>query len=171
MDSATFLALLLACAPQVDATTARALVQVESAANPHAIGVVGGALQRQPGHRAEAIATAKALQAAGWNFSVGLGQINLRNFDRLGLTVESAFEPCSNLAGMQTVLNECFARASARTASPDRALRAALSCYYSGNFTKGFRQGYVRKVAIAAARGPSALGATAPVSSTNQERS
>ena len=65
MDASVFLALALACAPQVHADTARALVSVESALNPWAIGVVGGALVRQPRHRAEALATAKALRDAG----------------------------------------------------------------------------------------------------------
>ena len=154
METSVFLALTLACAPQVHADTARALVSVESAFTPWAIGVVGGSLVRQPRHRAEALATAKALQAAGWNFSVGLGQINVGNFDRLGLTIESAFEPCGNLAAMQTVLAECFDRASASMAKApvdQVALRRALSCYYSGNFASGFRHGYVRKV-VAAAR-------------------
>ena len=150
MDASVFLALALACAPQVHADTARALVSVESAFNPWAIGVVGGALVRQPRHRAEALATAKALRNAGLNFSVGLGQINVGNFDRLGLTVESAFEPCANLAAMQTVLAECFERASgsASKAVDQVALRQALSCYYSGNFTTGFEHGYVRRVAL-----------------------
>ena len=158
MDASAFLALALACAPQVHADTARALVSVESAFNPWAIGVVGGALVRQPRHRAEALATAKALQAAGWNFSVGLGQINVGNFDRLGLTVETAFEPCANLAAMQTVLAECFDRAngSASKAVHQVALRQALSCYYSGNFDTGFRHGYVRKVVVAARAVPTA---------------
>ena len=158
MDASAFLALALACAPQVHADTARALVSVESAFNPWAIGVVGGALMRQPRHRAEALATAKALQAAGWNFSVGLGQINVGNFERLGLTVETAFEPCVNLAAMQTVLAECFDRAngSASKAVHQVALRQALSCYYSGNFDTGFRRGYVRKVVVAARAVPTA---------------
>jgi type IV secretion system protein VirB1 len=154
MDASTFLALTLACAPQVHGDTARALVSVESAFNPWAIGVVGGALQRQPRHRTEAIATAQALQAAGRNFSVGLGQINVGNFPRLGLTLATAFEPCTNLAAMQAVLTECFERAQrklARTSADQTALRAALSCYYSGNFTTGFRHGYVGRV-VAAAR-------------------
>ena len=140
------------------ADTARALVSVESAFNPWAIGVVGGVLVRQPRHRAEALATARALRDAGWNFSVGLGQINVGNFDRLGLTVESAFEPCANLAAMQTVLAECFDRASASTSSAagQMALRQALSCYYSGNFATGFRHGYVRKVVVAARAVPTA---------------
>jgi type IV secretion system protein VirB1 len=43
MDASTFLAVVLACAPQVHANTAHALVKVESAFNPWAIGVVGGA--------------------------------------------------------------------------------------------------------------------------------
>ena len=66
----------------------------------------------QPFHVMALLGRAKALQAAGWNFSVGLGQINVGNFDRLGITIESAFEPCGNLAAMQTVLAECFDRAS-----------------------------------------------------------
>ena len=41
-------ALVLACAPLVAPDTARALIQVESAGNPCAIGVVGGSLVRQP---------------------------------------------------------------------------------------------------------------------------
>ena len=163
MDASVFLALALACAPQVHTHTAHALVSVESAFNPWAIGVVGGALVRQPRHRAEALATAKALQAAGWNFSVGLGQINVGNFERLGLTLDAAFEPCTNLTAMQSVLAECFDRArvpaatsiattTAATPPPvdQTALRQALSCYYSGNFATGFRHGYVRKVVAAA---------------------
>jgi type IV secretion system protein VirB1 len=163
MDASVFLALALACAPQVHTHTAHALISVESGFNPWAIGVVGGALVRQPRHRAEALATARALQATGWNFSVGLGQINVGNFERLGLTLDAAFEPCTNLAAMQSVLAECFDRArapaSAATAttttatSPpvdQTALRQALSCYYSGNFATGFSHGYVRKVVAAA---------------------
>jgi type IV secretion system protein VirB1 len=56
MEASTFAALALACAPQVHLTTAHALVAVESAFNPWAIGVVGGSLQRQPRHRTEALA-------------------------------------------------------------------------------------------------------------------
>jgi type IV secretion system protein VirB1 len=153
VDLSSFIALALACAPQVHADTSRALVSVESAFNPWAIGVVGGALARQPRHRAEALATARWLQAAGWNFSVGLGQINVGNFNRLGLTLDSAFEPCTNLNAMQAVLTECYDRARLAQPGPapsQPALRQALSCYYSGNFSTGFRHGYVRKVMAAA---------------------
>lgn len=153
MDASNFITLVLACAPQVHADTATALVRVESSFNPWAIGVVGGALERQPRTRTEAIATAKALQASRWNFSVGLGQINVGNFERLGLTLESAFDACTNLAAMQSVLAECFYRAGKPTtpAATQGALRQALSCYYSGNFITGFQHGYVQKVVAVAA--------------------
>lgn len=153
MDAPTFIALVMACAPQIHPTTAHALVSVESAFNPWAIGVVGGALRRQPNSQSEALATAQQLIVDGRNFSVGLGQINVGNFQRLGLTAQSAFDPCRNLSAMQSVLVECFDRAHSpheNTAMRQDALRRALSCYYSGNFSTGFRHGYVQKVVSAA---------------------
>jgi type IV secretion system protein VirB1 len=150
VNTATFLALALACAPQLHPDTARAVASVESSFNPYAIGVVGGQLQRQPRTRAEALATIDALQAAGWNYSVGLGQINVGNFARLGLTPGSALDPCTSLTAMQSVLGECYARAASNHAA-QQALRFALSCYYSGNFTTGLRHGYVRRVVMASA--------------------
>jgi type IV secretion system protein VirB1 len=144
-----FIALAMSCAPEVHPLTAMGIASVESSLNPWSIGVVGGALERQPLNRNEAVATARALHSAGWNFSVGLGQINVGNWPRLGLTYDNAFEPCTNLGAMQSVLVECFERAQA-TGSGLQArqgqLRRALSCYYSGNFTTGFQHGYVRKV-------------------------
>jgi hypothetical protein len=65
MDNSAFMALALACAPQVDVTTAHALVAVESSHNPYAIGVVHGALLRPPRQLAEAQATARQLQRSG----------------------------------------------------------------------------------------------------------
>jgi type IV secretion system protein VirB1 len=161
MEASLFVALATACAPGVHVDTAGAVVQVESGFNPWAIGVVGGQLLRQPKTRAEALATAHALQRQGWNFSVGLGQISARNFAWLGLNVESAFEPCTNLAAMQTVLSECFRRANAdRQVLLQTALRRALSCYYSGDFGTGFLHGYVSKVVSAATRANSPSPAT-----------
>jgi type IV secretion system protein VirB1 len=162
MNASILMPLVLRCAPQVHPVTAHALVQTESGSNPWAIGVVGGQLERQPQHRAQALATARALRDSGRNFSVGLAQINVGNFRRLGLSLELAFDPCANLGAMQAVLLECFERAqgsgstdgrpprtsntrSLRPAEQHR-LQQALSCYYSGNFSTGFQHGYVRRV-------------------------
>lgn len=152
MDASDFAYLAATCAPAIHVQTTAALVHVESAFNPWAIGVVGGSLLRQPRSRGEALGTARALQAAGWDFSIGLGQINVRNFKRLGLTLETAFEPCINLSAMQAVLFDCFTRANTIvTRSKQQALRPALSCYYSGNFVTGIKHGYVARVVAAAA--------------------
>jgi len=145
MDAATFLALAVACAPLVHPATAQAIVAVESGFNPHAIGVVAGSLERQPRNMDEALATARALQAQGRNFSVGLAQINVHNLDRLGLSLDSGFDVCTNLTAMQAVLLACHARLAA-PADSQRALRQTLSCYYSGNLSSGIRSGYVRRV-------------------------
>jgi type IV secretion system protein VirB1 len=150
VDVLSLAALLAACAPLVHADTGLALMRAESALNPYAIGVVGHRLERQPRTRTEALATVRSLHVRGHNFSVGLAQINVHNFRRLGLTTETAFEPCSNLTAMQAVMRECYARAAKRTQLPQHTVRKALSCYYSGNFVTGFEHGYVRRVVKAA---------------------
>jgi type IV secretion system protein VirB1 len=158
--SASLAALLPICAPLVAPSTALAIAAVESSQHPWAIGVVGGRLVRQPTSLTEAVATARALERDGWNYSVGLAQINRVNFGRLGLDIASAFEPCNSLRAMQAVLGECFARASSR-APEQLALRQAFSCYYSGNFRTGFDHGYVDRVvqtalALSGSRPPAA---------------
>ncbi len=145
MDVTAFLALALVCAPLVHPGTAQAIVSTESTFNPHAIGVVAGSLVRQPRSPEEALATAHALRNRGRNFSVGLAQINVHNLERFGLSLEDGFDGCKNLKAMQAVLTECFDRAHLNDGS-QAALRRALSCYYSGNFTTGFRHGYVNRV-------------------------
>jgi len=146
MDASAFVDMVLMCAPLVHPSTAQAVVTVESGFKPYAIGVVGGVLDRQPRNRAEALATVDELVAHGWNFSAGLAQINSRNFQRLGLTSHTAFDPCKNLQAMQVVLSECFSRTPPKV-SEQAALRMAFSCYYSGNFVTGFEHGYVQRVA------------------------
>lgn len=130
--------LLASCAPSVAPETMTALVDVESSGNPYAIGVVDGRLERQPETLAEALSTARALEAAGWNYSVGLAQVNRLNFKVYRLTLEQAFEPCRNLATGAAILGECYARATIDR-DPQVGLRAALSCYYSGGFERGFQ--------------------------------
>ncbi|PCE22502.1 hypothetical protein BWP39_22755 [Paraburkholderia acidicola] len=144
--SASFTALARVCAPHVDVTTLAALVRVESGFNPYAIGVVGNHLQYQPTSYAQALATAQTLVARGYNFSVGLGQVNVHNLTRVGENLSTIFDPCRNLRASSQILQQCFVRASAHSGDTQGALRDALSCYYSGNFLTGYRQGYVAKI-------------------------
>ena len=126
------------CATTVAPQTMAAIVSIESNFNPLAIGVVDGFLPRQPATLPEAIATAKSLSAAGWNYSIGLAQVNVHNLDRYGITLEQAFEPCVNLNVGAQILTECFVRHADSVTDPQHALRDAFSCYYSGNYTRGY---------------------------------
>lgn len=146
-----FNTLAQACAPEVAPTTMAAIVRTESGFNPYAIGVVHGHLVRQPRNLGEAVATVHAVERAGYDYSVGLAQINRAHFDAYGLTYEAALEPCRNLAVGADILSRCFERARAITSGPQQALRASLSCYASGNFVTGYRVGYVQRV-VAEAR-------------------
>jgi type IV secretion system protein VirB1 len=148
---AAFLALTQQCAPAVAPATMAAIVRVESGFNPYAIGVVRGRLERQPANLDEAVATTRALEAGGWNYSAGLAQVNRANWVRLGLTPQAVFDPCRNLAAGAAILQGCFERARLRHPEAQNALRAGLSCYASGDFSTGFRTGYVQRVVADAA--------------------
>lgn len=141
-------ALAVACAPNIHPITLHALISHESRARQYAIGVnrKGKHLRQQPRTLAEATEAAQGLIDQGIDFDAGLGQINVRNWAWLNLDTKTVFDPCRNLAAAQTVLAECYARSLARHKAPQQALRAALSCYNTGNFTRGFTNGYVDKV-------------------------
>lgn len=144
-----FLYLAQQCAPDVHADTMQRIVHVESSYNPYAIGVVGAHLDRQPRSRDEAIATVQWLEQNGYNYSMGLAQVNKKNLAKYGLTRETVFEACPNIRAGGEILKECFQRASKSYQGEQAALRAAFSCYYSGNFITGFKQGYVVKIVAA----------------------
>ncbi len=140
------MALALQCAPTVSPVTMTAIVRTESAFNRFAIGVVGAHLLRQPASLEEAVATANALDAGHWNYSVGLAQINRSNWSWLGLHVQDAFDACRNLAAGAAVLQRCFQLARLNEREAQQALRKSLSCYTSGNFSTGYQTGYVQRV-------------------------
>lgn len=126
------------------------VVRVESSYNPYAIGVVGGRLVRQPRSLAEAVSTARMLEQRGYNFSLGLAQVNRYNLSKYGLTsYEHAFQPCANLVAGAQILRECYGRSGGDWGK-------SFSCYYSGDFRTGFRHGYVQKVYASMQRGASA---------------
>ena len=138
----------------VPAAVLQHVVRVESGFHPYAIGVVGGRLARQPRNLPEAVATARMLEQQGYNFSLGLAQVNRYNLKRQGLnSYEQAFGSCDNLRAGSRILQECYQRAG--------DWGKAFSCYYSGNFTTGFRHGYVQKVM--AHMQPAATGQAMPI--------
>lgn len=116
------------------------VVRVESSYNPYAIGVVGGHLVRQPKNLPEALATVRMLETRGYNFSLGLAQVNRFNLAKYGLdSYEKAFQECPNLQAGSRILAECYKRLGGDWGK-------SFSCYYSGNSVTGYRHGYVQKV-------------------------
>ena len=116
------------------------VVRVESSHNPFAIGVVGGHLVRQPKTLPEALATVRMLESRGFNFSLGIAQVNRYNLGKFGLdSYEKAFQLCPNLQAGSRILAECYSRSG-------RDWGKSFSCYYSGNFVTGYRHGYVQKI-------------------------
>lgn len=147
-----FIELAKACAPQVHPTTLVAVVRHESGFDPLAINVNGKpGRQIRPKSRNEAIEHVRKLLAQGASFDAGYGQINNANWQHLGITPENVFDPCTNLRAAQAVLVECYQRAN-RQRDGAAALYAALSCYNTGNFSYGFKNGYVDKVLAGAGK-------------------
>jgi type IV secretion system protein VirB1 len=146
MAALDFLALFAMCAPQVHPTTLNALVAAESDFQIYAVHVNGTEPQPpRPASRTDAAKLVTRLIADGKSVDVGLGQINSKNFDVLGLTPESAFDPCTNISAAGQILTTNFERAAQRLPN-DEALTAALSAYNTGNETGGIRNGYVQRV-------------------------
>lgn len=130
----------------VPAEVMQHVVNVESSRNPFAIGVVGGQLVRQPENLGEAVATVRMLEAKGYNYSLGVAQVNRSNLGKFGLdTYEKAFDVCPNLVAGSQILAQCYASAGGDWGK-------AFSCYYSGNFTTGYQDGYVQKIFDSMAR-------------------
>ena len=90
------------CLRYVKAPLEHAIVVVESSFNPFAIGVVGGALARQPRNKAEAVATALALKEQGYKinkFKVTKGNCyEIYGLDKDGRKVEIYHDPVSGKA-------------------------------------------------------------------------
>ena len=133
------------CAPMVDQQLMMRVISVESSHNPYAIGVVNAHLQRQPQNITEAKATAQFLENAGYNYSVGLAQINRSNFSRFNLNFDNVFDACTNLNAGGQILRECINRASAQGYQAD-ITHKALSCYYSGQLNSAVGTQYANNV-------------------------
>lgn len=163
LDPAALLALASACAPDVAPRTLLAVAQVESGFDPLAIGVNGPRpLRVKAGTAAQAAVAARDLVAAGRDIDLGLGQINVRNLAALGLDLESAFDPCRNLAASARVLRTGYERAAPAPGAEQAALRTALSLYNTGSPDRGVRNGYVARVVHAAATLVPAIDTAAP---------
>lgn len=142
--------LILACAPNVAPQTIQEIIRVESGGNPLAINVNKrqGATFQHPKKiktKQDAVTVANAAIAAGHTVDMGYMQVNSANLSRLGYTVADMFDPCKNITAGAHILTMAYTDALPRHNDEQAALRAALSRYNTGDFTRGFRNGYVAR--------------------------
>ena len=145
LSAAAIFALASQCAPNVAPQTVAAIVQTESRGRPFALNVNGGSQPPEQTDALSAAATARRYVAAGYSVDLGLGQVNSRNMRALGLTWETVFDPCTNIAALGRVLTQNYS-AAINGRDPQDALRVALSLYNTGSALRGFNNGYVAKV-------------------------
>lgn len=135
------------CAPTVAVETVQAIIQVESAGDPLALNANrnGEAVRLRADDLADAIRLARAEIAAGNTVDIGLMQINSANLPKLGYSVEQVFNPCTNLRAGAAILTAAYDGAAKTHGEGQDALRAALSAYNTGDYGRGFANGYVAR--------------------------
>jgi len=151
--------LMQQCAPHVGQVTMRAIIKTESSGNPYILADAGPAhlpwskrehLVRtlRPQSAAEAANIVRNLLAKGHKVAIGLTQVEAGNLPKMGLTIEQVLEPCTNIKTGGQILAQFYSRALSKLgpSDPQAALHAALSAYWSGDFVRGFKGGYVQKV-------------------------
>lgn len=149
--------LMSKCVPDVHPTTMAAIIRVESAGSMYALSDDGpGNLpwserknmlrSFRPASLDDAAATTRELLRQGHWVGLGLTQLASRHLPKLGLTVEQALDPCTNLREGGRVLTTFYLDALKTHKEPQAALQAAISAYNTGNFRAGIENGYVAKV-------------------------
>jgi type IV secretion system protein VirB1 len=141
-------AALLACAANIAPATLEAVIQVESRGDPLLLHVngLGAARPRQPLNAKEAALLARRYIAQGYSVDLGLMQVNSRNLAALGYTVEQLLDdPCTNIRAGAAVLTAGYAAAVRTQGDGQPALQDALSAYNTGDFHRGFANGYVAR--------------------------
>jgi type IV secretion system protein VirB1 len=141
----------LRCGPSVAPSTLAAIARTESAFQPLAINDNTTATSGVPATRAIAFQIASKLIEAGHSVDIGLMQINARNFGPLGLSLEAAFDPCKSIAAAAVILAGDYAGGGTHERQ-QAALRAAISRYNTGDAQRGFANGYVHQIELAARR-------------------
>jgi type IV secretion system protein VirB1 len=139
-------AALLACALNVAPATLQAIISVESGGDPLALHVNDLRVQPSPSRDAQQAAQlAASYITRGYTVDLGLMQVNSRNLAALGLSVAQVLDPCTNIRGGAAILTADYAEAVQSRGNGQVALQAALSAYNTGDFYRGFTNGYVAR--------------------------
>lgn len=140
ITKATLAALFLQCAPQVAPETLNAIVSVESARKPYVVANVTDKTSHYFDEKDKAVSFLNYLDQNNKKYSAGIMQIYSANFKALNLNNYNVFDPCTNIRAGAVILKQCWDKAKSDNSDEQKALRDMASCYYSGNFTRGYKK-------------------------------
>jgi type IV secretion system protein VirB1 len=143
--------LALRCGPSVAPSTLASIARTESAFEPLSINDNTTGTSGVPATRNVALQIVSKLLKSGHSVDVGIMQINSGNFARLGLTPEAALDPCKSIMAAAVILAGDYAGGDTHERQ-QTALRVAISRYNTGDGQRGFANGYVHQVELAAGR-------------------
>jgi type IV secretion system protein VirB1 len=132
------------CAPTVAPTTMAAVVRVESNGDPLALYINGLGAFHVPSVAAGAALVRQAI-AAGYTVDIGLTGLNTRTLEKRHVSIEAAFDGCTNVGIGASELTEHYLAAVKRYGTGQMALEAALSAYNTGDFWRGRENGYLAR--------------------------
>lgn len=132
--------LVSSCARGDSAHTLESVAYVESGFDTWALHDNTTVQSYYPASLPEAVSTAtRLITIEGHSVDLGLMQLNSANLTQLGLSIAEAFDPCHSIQGGAVILRENY----------QAALHVAFSRYNTGSSTRGFSNGYVRRVELA----------------------
>lgn len=132
---------IMNCQDLVQPKIIHAIIKNESSFNTTAIAIVGSKKNSTINDLKTAKEKMEKLLVDNKNFSVGLMQVNKFNFNRYNITSDNAFNACKNIKVGASIFNQCYLLAKNKyiDASVSDLNNYAYSCYYSGNFKRGFK--------------------------------
>jgi type IV secretion system protein VirB1 len=139
--------IIMKCSNKVAASTMKAIIKTESRGNPFAIGINGRFyLSYQPRNYKQAYLWLEYLEKHNYNIDIGIAQININNVHKYGYKAVDMLNPCTNIQLANMILQKYFKEFKKHNISDNQALFMAISAYNTGNYQKGFTNGYVKKV-------------------------
>jgi len=130
-----------ACSGPVAPATMASIIATESGGDPWVIYVNGlgpSGSMRFPNKQA-AIAAAIHYIRAGYKVDMGLAQIDSENLGRLGLSVQQAFDPCTNVRAGASIMAGAYVQAIKAGYAPGvDALTHGFEAYNSGSTSGDF---------------------------------
>ena len=129
--ASTVAELVQRCAPHVAPRTALAIISVESGGRWWAVNDNDQDTPRLS-TPADAIAYARQRVAEGGSIDIGIAQLNSSHLRSMHLTVDEAFEPCTNIAMGMSVLQDAWGRSVRNWGTTRYALFKAFEAYNGG---------------------------------------